>query len=470
MKGKFLVLAMLLVLVAVPMVGAQGGGSWDSSFTVINLGTGEATVTVTFYTEAGVAVTPTDLGGGTANPFALAAGSSKEILVFQIPEAQLAAGRYSVVISADQPVAAIANLTNTIQAGQAPSFNGSYSGFDTGEMELFMPAALQDYYGWNSHFSMQNMTGTAMNLTLELYQEGSNTVCHTEGPRMVEAYSSWHVDIGALALVDCDQNADGYNGAGKVSASGAVGAIDNQTHDATGMTVTYRGFPSGANTIYVPGLYVAYYSWDSSINIQNVSAVPTDVDITYSDGVTAQCSDLQPGAGCLLLNFLETGHAEKFSAVIDAVDAGAALVAVAQAGTSAASMLNQAFAYEAFLAGGTNFGLPLTMDMYYGWFTSFTMQNLGGTDAAVTYVYAPDTTTTPPFAGQSCNTTIPANSNLEIVQTQDTCVDLPAGYHGGVTVEATSGGPIIVIVSQNNVDQMSAAPGDWSMSYDGVGQ
>jgi hypothetical protein len=377
-----------------------------------------------------------------------------------------------VVISADQPVAAIANLTNTVATpAQSPSFSGSYTGAeDVGQMAIFMPSALQAYYGWNSHWSMQNLTNAPLDITMELYTEGSNAVCYTGGPQTVAAYASWHVDVGALTLTGCDVNLDGYNGAGKVSAAGAVASVDNQTADAYGQTVTYGGFTDGANTIYIPGLYFAYYSWDSSINIQNVSAVTTTVNVTYSDGVVNSCANLAPGAGCLLLNFLEAGHSPTFSAVIDAVDAGATLVAVAQAGTTVASGLNQAFAYEAFLAGGTMFGLPLTMDTYYGWFTSFTVQNLGGTDATIEYIYAPDPTTVPPFAGATCSATVPANGNLEIVQTADACVDLPAGYHGGVTVEAQISGPIIVIVSQNNVEQMSLRPGDWSMSYVGIGQ
>jgi len=460
---KVLLVALMLVLVAVPVVGAQGGGNWDSSFTVINLGTADATVTVTFYDEAGAAVTPTDLGGGTTNPFTVAAGASKEILVFQV--VGLGSGRYSVVISADQPVAAIANLTNTI-SGTAPSFSGSYSGFeDVGQMDIYMPAVLQGYYGWNSHLSAQNLTGAAMDLDVEIYTEGTNTPCYSD-TQNVPAYASWHIDVGAETLTGCDVNADGFNGAAKFSAAGAIGVIDNQTADAYGQTVTYRGFTSGAETIYVPALYYLYYGWFSSINVQNVGAAATDITINYSDAAAdVTCTAVAPGAGCFALNLIETGHSEKFSAVVSGA-AGSSLVAVAQAGTTTESGLNQAFAYEAFLAGGTSYGLPLTMDMYYGWFTSFTMQNLGAADVLVDYSYAPDASVS--FAGADCQATVPAGGNLEVIQTADACVDLPAGYHGGVTVAVNGVGEIIAIVSQNNVDAMTSAPGDWSMSYDGV--
>ncbi|GEM_PF-716284 len=476
MKGiKALVLALLVALVAVPLVAAQGGGVWDSSFTVINLGDTTATVEVTFYDEDGNAYTPSDLGLGTPNPFPLPTGESKEILVFLIPEAQLPSGHaYSVVISADQPVAAIANLTNTVYSPpQSPSYSGSYSGFeDVGQTAVFMPAIVQNYYGWNSHVSMQNLTGGDLDITIEFFTEGTNTVCHTEGPTTVPAYSSWHLDVSGLDLGGCDTNLDGYNGSAKVSAAGPVAAVDNQTADAYGMTATYRGFTpdQATNKYFVPALYYLYYNWFSSINIQNVGTVATEVTVDYSDSAADGTCDLDPGESCLLIQLLEPGHDPKFSAVIEAANPAAQLVVVAQAGTTVESNLKQAFAYEGFPVGGTTFGLPLTMDMYYGWFTSFTVQNVGDADVHIDYIYAPDPSVG--FPGASCSAgPIAPGANLEIVQIADPCVDLPAGYHGGVTVSVVEPeGEIIVIVSQNNVEQMTARPGDWSMSYDGIAQ
>ncbi|MGC8875349.1 MAG: hypothetical protein ACP5SI_13005, partial [Chloroflexia bacterium] len=297
----------------------------------------------------------------------------------------------------------------------------------------------------------------------------TNTVCHTEGPTTVPAYSSWHLDVSAVDLRGCDTNADGYNGSAKVSAAGPIAAVDNQTADVYGMTVTYRGFtPDQATSKYfVPALYYLYYNWFSSINIQNVGTVATVVTVAYSDSAPDGTCDLDPGESCLLIQLLEPGHDPKFSAVVEADNPAAQLVVVAQAGTTVESGLMQAFAYEGFPAGAMVFGLPLTMDMYYGWFTSFTVQNVDSADVNIEYTYAPDPLTG--FPGATCSAgPIAPGANLEIVQIADPCVDLPAGYHGGVRV--TGDGEIIVIVSQNNVEQMTARPGDWSMSYDGIAQ
>ncbi|MEM3554847.1 MAG: hypothetical protein QXU79_03420 [Candidatus Micrarchaeaceae archaeon] len=473
---KVFTLVFLVAVMTTSLVAAQGGGVWDSSFTVVNLGTSDATVSVTFYAEDGTAYTPPTLGtstGAVNNPFTLAPGSSVEILLFLTTG--LPDGRYSVVISADQPIAAIANLTNTVYSPpQSPSFSGSYSGFeDVGQTAVYMPAIVEDYYNWNSHVSMQNLTGGDLAITIEFFTEGTNTVCHTEGPTTVKAYSSWHLDVSTLDLANtsCNVNpaVDGYNGSAKVSAAGPIAVVDNQTADIYGMTATYRGFTpdQATNKYFVPALYYLYYNWFSSINIQNVGTVATTVTVDYSDSAADATCDLDPGESCLLINLLETGHDPKFSAVVTADNPAAQLVVVAQAGTTVESGLNQAFAYEPFSAGGTTFGLPLTMDMYYGWFTSFTVQNVGTANVNIQYTYAPDPSVG--FAGATCNAgPIAPGANLEIVQIADPCVDLPEGYHGGVVVTGT--GPIIVIVSQNNVEQMTARPGDWSMSYRGVSQ
>ncbi|MGC8959758.1 MAG: hypothetical protein ACP5OO_08210 [Chloroflexia bacterium] len=459
---KVLTLVFLVAVMTTSLVAAQGGGAWDSSFTVVNLGTSEATVSVTFYDEAGTAHTPPSLGTSTgpiSNPFPLASGASVEILLFQT--SALPDGRYSAVISADQPIAAIANLTNSI-SGTEPYFNGSYSGLeDVGQTIMYMPAITKGYYGWNSHLSMQNLTNDNMDITVKFYVENSNLVCHTEGPHTTPAYASWHVDVGALSLpVSCDPNGDGYNGSATVEASGPVAAVDNQTVDTVGLTQDYNGFTGGATTLYAPALYYNYYGWDSSINVQNVGTVTTTVTVNYSDGVAKTCV-LGPNASCLLYQPVE-GHTAGtyFSAILTADQP---LVAVINAATSAA--VGQAQTYNAFTAGGAKFGLPLTMKGYYGWNTSFTVQNIGSAAIQVQITYAPDPSVG--FTGKTYTAgPIDPGKNLEVYQPADS--DLPTGYHGAVTVEVVGSGSIIAIVNQTCDGQRATTSGDWSMSYNGL--
>ena len=102
------VLAMLFALVGT--ASAQLGDTDVSSFTVQNIDTTSASVTITFVDEAGNEKTPNPLNSGKSNPFTLAPGESFEVYVPGIPSNQLPNGRYSVVIASTAQVVGIANL------------------------------------------------------------------------------------------------------------------------------------------------------------------------------------------------------------------------------------------------------------------------------------------------------------------------------------------------------------------------
>jgi len=127
---KRFTLASLLVILAVLLVAvfpaaAQLGDTDVSSFTVQNVGADDASVSIVFVEEDGDQIVPTELSGGQTNPFTLGVGESFEVYVPGIPDTQLPSGRYSVVISADQQIVAIANLI-----GQGTiNFNGRVINF-----------------------------------------------------------------------------------------------------------------------------------------------------------------------------------------------------------------------------------------------------------------------------------------------------------------------------------------------------
>ena len=439
---KVLVLAVLMVLVAVPLASAQVG-AWSSSFNVVNMGTADATVTVTFYTTAGVASTPNPLNGSQPNPFTLSGGESFEVYLPGIPS--LADGTYSVVISADQPIAAIANL---IGDNTPIFFNGSYSGAsDEGQVSMYMPAITKAYYGWNSHLSIQNLTATAMDVTVNFYA-GTPTPVIAPTTQNVPAYASWHLDVGAIAGLPND-----FNGSAVVSAGGAIAAIDNQTVDTGGLTQTYNGFPTGDTTLYCPAGYVGYYTWNGSYNVQNVGTTTTTVNIAFSDGVNDSYV-LGPSAAHLFYH-PDEAHASGsyFSGIITSAEP---IVAIA----NAANPTSQAQTYNCFSAGSTSFFAPIVEKNYYGWDSSVTVQNIGAvsTDVTITYNAQP---------GCSTTQTVAAGGVYEFYQPSVAC--LAAGYGASATLTSTAA-DIVSIVNQTNGPSSGGTQGDWSMSYNGFGQ
>jgi len=348
-KTAFFTLVVVLVLMmGVLPASAQLGDTDNSSFTVQNVGTGTATVQVTFYDESGASYEPTpldSLASPTPNPFTLAPDESYEVNLSAIPS--LSNGRYSVMISSDQPVVAIANLIGQNSAGTV-FYNGSYSGASEGATTMYLPAIVYQYYGWNSLVSVQNIGSGSTDVTVT-YNCGGNT--YTDSKTGLLSGASVHFDLETAAPTGMPSNCNGS--AEIVSTSQPVIVVDNQTAAGIGNTQSYNGFASGATPVYVPALYDAYYTWDSSLNVRKVGSGNTNVTVTYSDGGTATCSLTDATPSCLLLMTLAADHpgsGQKFGATITSTSLP--VIAIA----NAANPSNQAQTYSGIAGGGDSVG------------------------------------------------------------------------------------------------------------------
>ena len=163
-----ILVALALLFAIVTPASAQLGDTDSSTFTIQNISTQSATVTVTFVSETGVVYTPTQLDNKTPtefpNPFSLVSGASRQVNVSQIPAAQLPPNRYSVVISSNVQVAAVAGL-----AGDGTRrFSGGYSGFSTGSTTVYLATTAFNYSGWYSLITVQNLGSAPANVTLTI--------------------------------------------------------------------------------------------------------------------------------------------------------------------------------------------------------------------------------------------------------------------------------------------------------------
>ena len=441
----FIVVAMLFVLV-VP-ASAQLGTTDISSFTIQNVDTTDATVTVTFVDESGNEITPTELSGGKSNPFTLTPGESFEVYVPGIPTAQLPNGRYSVVISSSAQVVAIANL---VGEGNV-YFNGSYSGFESGATDFFLPAVVFNYYGWYSLISVQNVGANAADINVSITCDNGTvgTLTATAVPSMASHHFVLKNETpgGFNASTSC-------NGSAEITSAENVVVVDNQSVPAGGNTQSYSGVTSGASTLYVPALYHSYYGWDSSINIRKLGSGNATVTATYSDGGQSTCDLTDAVPGCLLYMPAKHPGTGYFGATI--ASSGPDLIAVVNAANG-----SQAQTYNAVGVGTASgaVGVPSVMKAYYGWNTSVTCQNVGTVDTKMSVEYD----------GYSSNAyettdTYGPGETVEIYTPGESF--LPNGYQGGATVTASaSGAEISCIVNFNNPQQMGSTVGDWSMSY-----
>jgi hypothetical protein len=469
---------MMIMVLALPAY-AQLGDTDNSSFVIQNLGTNAATVTVIFYEEA-------DMGGdphqpdpllpgpdgtcGTAddilNPFSVAPAAKQEVYMPAV--CGLADGRYSVVIESTEPVAVIANLLGN--TANTTYYNGSYSGFGAGATTIYFPSTQFQYYNWNSLMSIQNTTSSSISVDVSLY-DSAGSVVGTKSYPSVPAFSSVHLDLevegAGLGLPA------GLNGSAKAVCSGACVGTDNQTATG-GFTQSYGAFVGGDTTLYAPGLYNGYYTWNSSLKVQNIGTVATTINVEYNieggDVCVAPEETIQPNQA--LFHYLPAqwagwGCSSSINKIIGAtiVSGGEPIVGVA----NAANPKKQAQTYSAFAANeaASTVGLPVIMNGYYGWSTAFVCQNLDTSNpATVTYSYSGiGCPAGPQYPG--CSYTLDPGEAKSVHQPTD--MDATTGLYA-VTVTST-GGQIACIANETHAaNQQAGNKGDWSMSYNGFGQ
>lgn len=438
------VVAVLLALMAIPS-SAQLGDIGNASFTVQNVGGAKATVSITFVTEAGAEVTPNPLNGGKPNPFELAVNESFEVHVPSIPN--LAAGRYSVIVSSTQEVVAIVNLIGQNAAGSV-YYNGSYSGASMGAPTVYLPSFVYKYYGWNSLISVQNTGSGPTNVTVSFTCLNGTKATATKNNLAKGAAVHFDLETSAPAGLP----AGGCSGSAVVTSSAQpVVVVDNQS-SGTGQTQSFNTFDQGAGKVFVPALYNKYYKWDSSLNIVKIGSGPSSVTVSYSDGGSSSCSLTDATPSCLLYMPTEHPITGKFAATITA--SGQPVVAI----SNAANPNKQAQTYGGFSGGAGTVGLPTTMKKYYGWDTSFTCQNVGTVPTSLNISYQG-------YEGNAYNTkTLAVGEPIEVYQPGESF--LPLGFRGSATVKANAaGGQVACIVNQTQGAKQASGLGDWSMSY-----
>jgi len=471
---KLSILILLALVVAVPAY-AQLGDTDNSSFVIQNLGAADATVTVTFYDEAGADATPNPLlpgadgtcgtGDDVANPFVLAAAAKQDVVMANV--CTLPDGRYSVVIESTEPLAVVANLIGN--EGGTTFYNGSYSGFDAGAATIYYPSTQYEFYNWNSLISVQNTTGSAITADLYIYTELGTEAAHVQ--ESIPGFASYHWDLETVGA-GMGLTA-GLNGSAKVICSGACVGTDNQTADG-GFTQSYNAFLGGDTTLYAPSLYYGYYTWNGSLKVQNIGAGATNIDVLYTleGGGTCDPPAENIAAGQALYHYLPAewgnwGCASATDKIIGAIITSDSENVVGVVNAANPNKQAQTYGTFAVVDGAAAVGLPVIMNAYYGWNTAFVCQNLDDTaSATVTYSYGGvGCPADPVYAG--CSFSLAAGEAKSVYQPAD--LDATTGLYA-VTVTATGANVACIANETQAANQQAGNKGDWSMSYNGFGQ
>jgi hypothetical protein len=428
---RLVVLLTLLSLLLFPTFAFAQGETTNTAFQVANLNQDEAAnITVEFYAQDGtVAHTASDT---------IPAGSSTTYIQAQMGDDIGETFNGSVVISADQEIAAIVNQ-NTANEDSTSGYNGSYTGFSAGSSTFNIPIVLSEFYGYYTEISIQNAGEEPVDVTVDYV----DTACTDD--------TETGLAKGAAVRFNNEDSCDGtVNSSATINATGPVVAIVNQISEGDNLEQSYNGFSpaNGGNELYAPIALKAFYGFNSSMQIQNLSNDPMDITATYSDGVVETVENVLPGASATFLQANED-HAAGWSGSAKITnDTDGLMVGIVnqQGGTSAAS-------YNMYTGGANSWALPSVLYQYYGFTSSFQIQNVsdGPVDVDVKY-----------DDGQTASVQGLAEGATEaFIQNAEAHPD--TNWAGSAIVEAT--GPIVVVVNQ---DVLTPGLIDYQYSYNAI--
>lgn len=424
-KLRFVPLALLLIALVVTGVSAQGvsyDDPWNTSYQVVNLHDTEATdIIVEYYDGRGDRVDTATRTFPDVPP-----GGS--VTVLQATEDTLPKGRYSAVISAGQPIAAVANQQTDPGTGNSQPPFSSYSGASEGATEVIIPAVMHNWFGYYTEFFIQNVGGgPAEDIDIE-YLPTTFAGCQagamgqSDDNLQIAQYAGLNVSqlnktaLGASGLTGGCAGFNGrFLGSAKITADQPVVVVANQ--HTQGKLFTYNAQASGATEVLLPAYMRNYYGYYAALVIANPAApggpdadvtvtytngnlgnspsgqavvtgnhtVPAGESITIYDGPTGSDTDLADagyGYGGPY-SFFGTVLVESTEPVAAMVNQEAVTASGAQAGT-----YNGVGAVE----GSSRVSVPLIQSDFYGYYTSLTIMTVDGGEATVEITYTSDDT------------------------------------------------------------------------------
>jgi hypothetical protein len=330
---------------------------------------------------------------------------------------------------------------------------------------MVIPAAAQSLVSlapgtWTSSINIQNVGNTPADVVLTFYNAAGAEIYSDSsimGPNAIPVGGSRTIVLSGLTNL-----ANGEYSV-MVSSSSSLEVIANSSSKTPVTAGAYQGVKQEqlGTILYFPGLYKAYYNFNSEIVLQNTdSTVAASVKIEFFDQVTGN-----PITGATLDNQSIPANATRIFALpnIPGVPTGTAGLISARVtsknGQPLAGVANiwtpykfgEFGDYNAYLSGATKLYVPALYKNYYNFVSSLTIMNLGtvNTDVEVTYSNGVKETvaTLKPF--QAIQYYQPGNAAL------------PSGNSAGVfsaTVQSKSNGgnpaqPIVAIINVEDKNQ-----------------
>jgi hypothetical protein len=307
MKKLSAILVIALLLVAATSALAQSGlpgSGWWSGETIQNVGDSDATIQVTAYDDTSSystskVVAPGAFTNFTPNDFATMPSGFQG----------------SALVSSDQPVKAIVNVTNRtsgdlgVAGGKAAA---QYQGIESSMVgsPLYFPIAKGDSYGKTTTYYIQNAGTNPATATANFTMKNGAT--HTYNTPTIQPNQMVVFSIFDSATYDDSVDNTGKVGAVVISSAEPLAGVLMEhltTENPATLAQSTRGFTAADfdDKAYAPIIKNNRYGRSTGIQVQNVGASPANIKVTFV-GFAGACAgstyeqtadNIQPGASAI---------------------------------------------------------------------------------------------------------------------------------------------------------------------------
>ncbi len=456
-----LIIALIVSAVGVSASGGPPGGGFYSGHTIQNVSTSQATASVTLYDMTNPATTYT-------RDWTIPAGGAVTFFAEDVPG--VPAGFIgSAVVSSDQPIKAVVNVTNRLSGSRGVAGGtaaAQYRGIDdasTGTLLVF-PLAKAAFGPKTTAFYIQN-AGTASATFTAKFLMGTGLT----DPSPVEyTYNSPSLAPGQMAvIIPADAGVP----------NSRIGSLTvTSTQNLAGMVLEYEtttapalilqgttGFTANDfdTRILFPVVKKQLSGRSTGLQVQNVSDAPVNVTMVYR-GAGGSCP-----APFTATEPVRTLQPKQSTTYLDSslLPAGCLASAEATATGNIAGVVNEAFlpcsagctqratTYAAFpaKAATTKLVAPVFKEDFGGKRSGMSIQNVSDNPATATVVFKVGTTT---YTYNNLN--IPAKQSALLLDMTNTSVYPLANWAGGTglpdgslaAVTVTANQPIIGIINE----------------------
>jgi hypothetical protein len=432
-KLRLLALLVLGLVLVTNVVSAQGisqlpGGGWWSGEQVQNVGTAAANVVIDAYHESDStkdlqASQSVDPGGAfTFTPFT---GLDK----------MEDGWRGSAVVSANQPIKAIVNVTNLAVGGIGATGGkaaAQYQGFDGSAVAktLYFPLAKGDYYGATTTYYVQNAGDAAATFVATFNMNDGNSYTYTSPSVQPNRMAIFSVFDATGYDAGTAQGGDVRLGSLTVTSAADMAGVVME-HSTTDATATFlfgtRGFTDSDfdSKAYAPVAKNSYYGQFTGIQVQNVDSSAITITVTYkvTDGpnkgtTVSESASAAPGKSYTFVQLDATGSPMAAGDLAAAtIEATGNFVAIVNEQQMAGVATPVGITYSAMPDGAATqkISVPLYKDAYFKNSSGLQIQNVGSAAASVTAEFActqEDGTTT--FTADTTAATVDPGSALLI--------------------------------------------------------